>query len=143
MRLDHIGLVVENISEFSELLRSLGLNEMTHTEVEPIQKVAGRFVLVDEGQGVYIELLEPAADGSPISNFLEKRGGGLHHLCFQVEDIDKSAKQLVEKGFEMVCPPVESAGYDAVFRRVCQESTRIAFFVVSDELLIELVEKGN
>lgn len=143
MRLDHIGLVVENISEFSEILRDLGLEQMTHTEVEPIQKVSGRFVLAGEGQEVYIELLEPLGEESPIRNFLAKRGGGLHHLCFEVEDIDKAAKQLVEKGFEMVCAPVECVGYDAVFNRACEQSTRIAFFVVSDELLIELVEKGH
>lgn len=143
MKLDHIGLVVENISEFSEILRDLGLEQMTHTEVEPIQKVSGRFVLAGEGQEVYIELLEPLGEESPIRNFLAKRGGGLHHLCFEVDDIDSAARQLVERGLDMVCEPVEAVGYDRTFRRTCSESTRIAFFLAGNALLIELVEKGE
>jgi methylmalonyl-CoA epimerase len=49
-----------------------------------------------------IELLEPTSDDSPISKFLEKRGGGIHHIAIEVEDIEKSLKTLREKGMRLI-----------------------------------------
>ena len=52
--------------------------------------------------GTSLELVEPASDNSPVAEFLEKRGGGLHHICFQVEDIDSAIDVLQKKGFELI-----------------------------------------
>lgn len=141
LRLHHIGLVVPRISEFAEVFRSLGLNETTQPEPDPIQKVSASFVNV--GQEVYIELLEPLADNSPITNFLEKTGGGLHHLCFEVDDIVGIGNELVKKGFKMVCPPVECVGYDRSFKRECTQPSKTAFFLLANQLLIEFLQKGG
>ncbi len=141
-KLDHIGLVVEKIDDLKRIMKVLNPDTITEPLADPIQKVAASFVGVDDAQGVYIELLEPTASDSPVNNFLKKRGGGLHHLCFEVDDIDKAAAMLTDEGFRMVSPPVDCPTYDANLRRECTGMTRIAFFILARELLIELIEKA-
>lgn len=143
MRLHHIGLVVPSISEVAQTLGALGFRAATPKEADLIQRVSARFVAVGHEQDLYVEILQPEGDSSPISNFLTKRGGGLHHLCFQVDDIDMAAKKLLERGAEMVCPPVECVGYDRSFGLAPSQPTRIAFFLLADVLLLELLEEGT
>ena len=143
VRLNHIGFVVQDISEAARLLRTLGLREVTQVEPDPVQKVVACFMGTgDEGEA-HIELLEPAGEDSPISKFLKKRGGGLHHICFEVDHIERTIDELVQKGFKVVVPPVDCVGYDRSFNRQGQRVTKIAFFFLSDKLLIELLEKGS
>lgn len=143
VRLSHIGLVVQSISEYSDMFRLLGLNKITKPEPDPIQKVLASFVTAGEDQKIHIELLEPTDENSPISNFLKKRGGGLHHLCFEVDDIKKTADELLRKGFRMVSEPVECIGYDRSFKDTCGKGTKIAFFLISDKILIEFLQRGG
>ncbi|MGD9577984.1 MAG: VOC family protein [Syntrophorhabdus sp.] len=143
LKLDHIGFVVENISKFKELFSTVGIDVGTKAIVNPLQKVSASFVNVGEKDDIYIELLEPVSDDSPISKFLQNRGGGLHHLCFQVDDIEKTARELNAKGFRMVVSPEDCTAYDINLSRKCQDSTKIAFFIISKGVLIELIEKGR
>lgn len=143
MKLHHIGLVVPRISGILQALESLGLHAATEREPDPIQQVSARFVGLGREQDLYIEILEPDHATSPISQLLSKRGGGLHHLCFQVEDIGAAAEELVRIGAQMVCAPVECVGYDRSFDLECTQATRIAFFLLAGVLLIELLEEGR
>lgn len=143
LKLDHIGFVVENIIKVKELFGTIGLDTGTEAVVNPLQKVSASFVNVGERDDIYIELLEPVSDDSPISNFLQKRGGGLHHLCFEVDDIEKTTQELNAKGFRMVVPPEDCTAYDENLKRKCQDSTKIAFFIISKGVLVELIEKGR
>jgi len=143
LKLDHIGFVVENIIKVKELFGTIGLDTGTEAVVNPLQKVSASFVNVGERDDIYIELLEPVSDDSPISNFLQKRGSGLHHLCFEVDDIEKATHELNAKGFRMVVPPEDCTAYDENLKRECQDSTKIAFFIISKGVLIELIEKGR
>ncbi len=143
MKLDHIGLVVDNIKELTELLRTIGFRTITEAVPFDTLNVTASFVNAGNDTDVYIEVLEPTADNSPISNFLKKKGGGLHHLCFEVDDIEKTSKELVEKGLQMVEPPVDCRAYDINLQRRSKNTSRIAFFLVSKRLLIELIEKGR
>jgi methylmalonyl-CoA/ethylmalonyl-CoA epimerase len=143
LRLHHIGLVAPHLSELAEVFRSLGLRQATPPEPDLIQKVTASFIASDKGKGTYIELLEPLSDDSPIANFLKKRGGGLHHLCFEVDDIDSMVARLVERGFKMVSAPVECVGYDRGFRPGSTQPTRIAFFLLENKVLIELLQEGK
>jgi methylmalonyl-CoA/ethylmalonyl-CoA epimerase len=143
LRLHHIGLVVPRISTLVQALESLGFHAQTEEEPDPVQLVSARFVALGREQDLYIELLEPDQATSPISQFLSKRGGGLHHLCFQVEDIDTAAEELVREGAQMVCAPVDCVGYDRSFNLECHPATRIAFFLLAGVLLIELLEEGK
>jgi methylmalonyl-CoA/ethylmalonyl-CoA epimerase len=142
-KLHHIGLVVPSISEFTEVFRTLGLDQVAQPEPDPIQKVLASFIAPGKGEDTYIELLEPLGDDSPITNFLKRTGGGLHHLCFEVDDIDGIGNELVKKGVNMVCPPVECVGYDRSFKLECTQPSKIAFFLLSNKILIELLQKGR
>lgn len=143
LRLHHIGLVAPRQSELAEVFRSLGLKQATQPEPDPIQKVVASFIASDKGEGPYIELLEPLADDSPVTNFLERTGGGLHHLCFEVDDIDSTVNELVERGLKLVSPPVECVGYDRSFRPGSTQPSQIAFFLLDNKILIELLQEGR
>jgi len=143
MKLDHIGLVVENIREFAELLRTIGFREITEAVPFDAFNVTASFVNARDDADVCIEILEPTAENSPIWTFLKKKGGGLHHLCFEVDDIEKTSRELAVRGFQMVAPPLDCRAYDTNLQRECKNASRIAFFLVSKKLLIELIEKGR
>jgi methylmalonyl-CoA/ethylmalonyl-CoA epimerase len=85
--LNHIGMVSQNIDELARVFRVLGMDVTTEPVPDPLQKVSTSFVEVGHGRDLHIEVLEPTEVDSPIAGFLGKRGGGLHHLCFEVDDI--------------------------------------------------------
>ena len=143
MKLDHIGLVVARTEEFERLFRLLGLADITEPAIDPIQRVSGTFVRVTEKDPVYIELLEATEEVGPIVNFLKKRGGGLHHLCFEVDNIEKAVDHAREQGFTIISPPVPCPAYDNNFHRECRNHSRVAFFLLSKTLLCEFIEKGT
>ncbi|MCK4836788.1 MAG: methylmalonyl-CoA epimerase [Candidatus Aminicenantes bacterium] len=90
-KIDHIAIVVENIDEeIKKYQEILGLS-FSGTEVVADQKV--KTALFDIGD-LHIELLEPLGDDSPVSNFLTKRGGGIHHIAYEVDDIQEQLKIL-------------------------------------------------
>jgi methylmalonyl-CoA/ethylmalonyl-CoA epimerase len=70
-----------------------------HTEVVPEQKVATAFFPVGEST---LEFLESTDPEGPIGKFLAKRGPGIHHVCFEVDDIDAAVAQLLAKGVRMI-----------------------------------------
>jgi methylmalonyl-CoA/ethylmalonyl-CoA epimerase len=142
-RLNHIGVVVQDVLEIAEVLRTLGLKPLTKPEPDPVQKVTACFMGKEGPDEVHIELLEPTEDRSPIAKFLRKKGGGLHHLCFEVDDIHAATRDLEQKGFKVVSEPVECIGYDRSFNLGKECSTRIAFLMTSNKLLIELLQKGK
>ncbi len=139
LKLNHIGLVVEDIEAAARALCLLGLEKRTYPEEDSIQKVNATFLEVVPGQDVFIELLEPTAEDSPISGFL-KKGGGLHHICFEVSDMETACSKMVERGFRCVTDPSDCRGFDRSFGL---EGTRIAFFMAPMRLLVELVKKNQ
>lgn len=96
MKIDHIGIAVRNMSESNELFRKL-LGE-AHYKVEEVasEKVATSFFAVGESK---IELLEATDPDSPIAKFIEKRGEGIHHIAFEVDDIVAEIERLEKEGF--------------------------------------------
>jgi methylmalonyl-CoA/ethylmalonyl-CoA epimerase len=142
LRLNHIGFVVENISEYTKIFEALGMDDITEAVTNPLQKVSASFVNVFLAEDVQVELLQSSDENSPITNFLKKRGGGLHHLCFEVADIEEARDKLLEKGFRLIVPPEPCEAYDLNFKRECTIPTKAAFFMVG-RLLLELLEKGR
>ena len=98
-KLDHIAIAVKNLEEEIARYRDvLGL-EFLGREVVAEQKVTVGFFKVGD---VLIELLEPLSADSPISAFIEKKGGGLHHLALEVDDIHDAISRLQEKNVQML-----------------------------------------
>jgi methylmalonyl-CoA epimerase len=99
MKIDHLGIATKGIDEALKFWAdALGL-ENVHTEIVEEQKVRVAMLPLGESR---IELLEPTSDDSPISKFLEKRGGGIHHIAIQVDDIEASLKQLKDTGARLI-----------------------------------------
>lgn len=96
MKIDHLGIAVKNMEAANELFARL-LGE-AHYKIETVdsEKVATSFFKVGESK---IELLEATDPDSPIAKFIEKRGEGIHHLAFEVEDIRAEIERLEREGF--------------------------------------------
>ncbi len=99
-RLDHIAIAVRDIEESVTFFEMLGLKFSEHREVVESQKVKTAFCKIDENSK--IELLEPTSQESTIHKFLEKRGEGIHHLSFSVEDVAILQKDLEGKGIKFI-----------------------------------------
>jgi methylmalonyl-CoA epimerase len=99
MKIDHLGIATKGIDDALKFWAdALGL-ENVHTEVVEDQKVRVAMLPIGESR---IELLEPTSDDSPISKFLEKRGGGIHHVAVAVEDIEAALAGLKAKGMRLI-----------------------------------------
>jgi len=99
MKINHLGIATRGIDEALKFWSdALGL-ENVHTEVVEDQKVRVAMLPIGESR---IELLEPTSEDSPISKFLEKRGGGIHHIAVEVDDIKASIAQLKAKGMRLI-----------------------------------------
>lgn len=99
MKINHLGIATNGIEEaLSFWSDALGL-ENVHTEVVEDQKVRVAMLPLGESR---IELLEPTSNDSPISKFLEKRGGGIHHIAVEVRDIKASLARLKDKGMRLI-----------------------------------------
>jgi len=130
-KIDHLGVAVASIDAALEVYRALGIEEAgAPRETVPGQKVRVAFLPVGESR---IELLEPASEDSPVAKFLAKRGPGIHHVCFAVENLETALDELAAKGFRLIhTTPVPGAG-----------GKRVAFLhpEAGDGVLIELAEK--
>ena len=98
-RIDHIGVVVQDIRQALEAYESaLGL-PLTEIREVPDQKVQVAFLPVGESN---IELVQPLTDDTGIARFLEKRGEGIHHICLEVNDIEATLARLREHGVPLI-----------------------------------------
>ena len=97
--LNHIGIAVRSIEEQRPFYGETLGAEFEHIEEVPSQKVRVAFFRVND---VRLELLEPTDPESPIAKFLDKRGEGLHHLAFTVDDIQVRIDELKGDGLRMI-----------------------------------------
>lgn len=111
-RVSHIGIAVEALAESLPFFRDvLGLSEV------PLDDADGaRIVGFSAGESL-VELLEADDPGSPIARFVEKRGPGIHHICFSVDDLDGALERCRTAGVALI---------DEV-PRIGAEGKRIAF----------------
>ena len=131
MKLHHIGIVVKNIQKsLGELNQYLNFESTTVPSLVGSQKVNVCFLKTNN---VFLELIEPAQENSPISDFVKKKGG-FHHLCFEVDDIHIELERMKKNGARVIVDVVR--GFE----------NRLTAFVMLDMKntncnLIELAEK--
>jgi methylmalonyl-CoA/ethylmalonyl-CoA epimerase len=131
MKLHHIGKVVGDMEEAIKYHReTFGLEPLREPVIDPVQKVEVVLLNTGHGEDVPIELLKPISEDSPVSKFL-KKGGGLHHLSFEVENIERAVEELREKGALILGEVVPSKGN--------KEAPSVWLYTRSREL-IELIE---
>jgi methylmalonyl-CoA/ethylmalonyl-CoA epimerase len=113
-RIDHVAIVVDDIDRALAFWRDgLGL-EVSHVEDVPGQQSVVAFLPTEHGD---IELVKPTDAESGVARFLEKRGPGVHHVCFQVDDIEASLGALQTKGIRLINadPIIGTAGKRIAF----------------------------
>lgn len=99
-KLDHIGIAVRSIKETLKVYE--GAFGLKATPLEEVPERGAKLVFITIGD-VKLELVEPYKAGEgPVARFLEKRGEGLHHITFEVEDILRTMQALAGAGFELV-----------------------------------------
>lgn len=125
---DHIGIAVRSIADRRDFYEHLLGAEFETIEEVPTQKVRVAFFKVGE---IRLELLEPTDSTSTIAAFLEKRGEGLHHLAYRVDDIEQRLAELKARDVRLIDEAPRSGAH----------GTRIAFLhpKVSGGVLTELV----
>ena len=98
-RIDHIGVAVEDLDSAIKLYeRSFGM-ELAHRETVESQGVEA--VLLDVGDG-HVELLAPLGPDTPVGKFIARKGPGIHHVAYAVEDIDAALEQVKAAGLKMI-----------------------------------------
>ena len=132
MKIDHLGIAVRSISDSLSFYRDgLGLEVHSEEEVED-QGVQVALIPVGESR---IELLEPTSEASPVARFLAKRGEGLHHVCYEVNNLESRLEELKRRGMKLL---------DGYPRRGA-EGRMVAFLHPSSAngVLVELVERAE
>lgn len=96
-RISHIGIAVRALGESAPLFEQiLGLREV------PLENADGASIRGFDASGSLIELLEAENDGSPIGKFVAKRGPGIHHICFSVDDLEGTLARCRESGLQLI-----------------------------------------
>ena len=130
--LHHVGFVVASIDKSVEgFARSVGLSWNGRVFADPIQRVRVTF-LGDEGTP-QIELVEPDGADAPVQSFLAK-GGGLHHVCYEVNDLEAQLRAQRQNGGITVRPPAPAVAFGG---------RRIAWSYTRERLLVEYLERRS
>jgi len=99
LKIDHLGIAVNSIEEGKNFWTDvLGL-KFEGTETVEAQKVTTAFFPVGESE---VELLESTAPDGPVAKFIEKKGQGMQHIAFRVENIEAALEELKEKGIRLI-----------------------------------------
>src|ERR1700745_446908 len=98
-RIDHVGIAVEDLDAALRLYDADLDLPLVHRETVESQGVEA--VLLDVGEG-HVELLRPLGPDTPVGKYLERKGPGLHHVAYAVEDIDSVLGKLTEAGVELI-----------------------------------------
>jgi len=132
--LHHLGFVVSSIStvgeEFALSISARWDGEIIH---DPIQRVRVAFFSPVDIKNPVFELVEPASEASPVSRFL-KKGGGLHHVCYEIDDLESGLCEARGVGLMIVADPAPAVAFGG---------RRIAWVCSKSRLLVELLERNR
>lgn len=129
MKIDHICFAVKNLGEGIAYWENVfGYRQMTEVVQNSLQKV--KVVFLCKGDSVLVKLIEPAEDNKSLINFVNK-GGGFHHLCFRVADMEGQLEDLKGKGLLTLVPPQPGEAFN---------NHDIAFLLARYSLNIELID---
>jgi methylmalonyl-CoA/ethylmalonyl-CoA epimerase len=98
-KIEHIGIAVKDIENSNKLFSTLFGKD--HYKIEDVESEGVKTSFFKCGPNK-IELLQATTEDSPIAKFIEKKGEGIHHIAFAVDNIEKEIKRLAKEGFEMI-----------------------------------------
>ncbi len=132
-RLHHVGFVVGSIPDaLGGFARWMGVSGAPTVYHDPVQKVRVTFLASTIPGEAQIELVEPASPDSPVQRFLASSGGGLHHLCYEVDDLEEHMREMRASGCRLVKPPVPAVAF---------AGRRIGWMLTPQNLLLEFLER--
>jgi methylmalonyl-CoA/ethylmalonyl-CoA epimerase len=99
LKIDHLGIAVNSIEEAKKLFHDILGLEFEGTETVQEQKVTTAFFPVGESE---VELLESTAPDGPIAKYLEKRGEGIQHIAFRVDNLEEALAELKDRGIRLI-----------------------------------------
>ncbi len=111
MKLDHIGIAVEDLDAARKLYGELMGFELGEVEELADRQLKVCFVRVGDAD---IELLWPTAPDSAVGKFLAKKGPGIHHLCYQVDDVQAKLDQLAAAGLKLIDEKPRPGAHDTL-----------------------------
>jgi methylmalonyl-CoA/ethylmalonyl-CoA epimerase len=133
LRLHHVGYVVASIEQaMPGFVRSLAATWDEQVIYDPLQKVKVAF-LTTRVEDPQIELVEPAGEDSPVLRFLQQ-GGGLHHVCYEVADLEEQLVEFRSRGAVIARRPKPAVAFGG---------RRIAWVITAEKLLVELLEQSS
>jgi methylmalonyl-CoA/ethylmalonyl-CoA epimerase len=135
IRLDHIGIAVNNLEEGAKFWKLLGLLDDEDVEVNSEQGVKIQFLSTLQGEPIRIELLEPINPETPVGKFIASRGVGVQQLAFEVEDIKETIEHLLNNGIKMIDETPKSGAHGCLIAFVHPKSC--------GGVLVELVQKQH
>jgi lactoylglutathione lyase/methylmalonyl-CoA/ethylmalonyl-CoA epimerase len=98
-KVDHISIAVKSLEEGLKTYEKLLGIKPSHIEEVPDQGIKAAMIQVGD---VEIELIEPTNPDSGVAKFLEKKGEGIHHVCLEVDDVDKELESLAARGVDLI-----------------------------------------
>ena len=130
-KLVHVVVAVKNLEDATKIFSKLMNTKQVETEIVADQKVKLGFFHIGEAS---IELTEATSSDSPIAKFIEKRGEGVHHLSFEVDDINAELARLKAEGFQLIDekPRKGAGGYWIAF--VHPKSTNGVLIEISQKI---------
>lgn len=135
MKLDHIGVVVKDLEVAKQNYeKQYGFNPLSLIIDEPEQKVKILFIETGQDGSPSIELIQPVSEDSAVFHFLKKTGGGLHHLSYEVKNLDKAIEHFKSLKALMIGKVYPGAGH---------KGQRVVWFYTVMKELIELIEEKN
>ena len=98
-KIDHIAFAVKNIESSAKLFEKIFNVQSSKTQIVKQENVKTKFLTINESK---IELVEGTRENSSITNFIKKKGEGIHHIAIEVDDIKKEIKRLEKEGFKPI-----------------------------------------
>jgi methylmalonyl-CoA/ethylmalonyl-CoA epimerase len=118
-KINHIGIAVKSLDEAVKFYEVLGIKPYHFEEVES-QKVKTAFIKVGDTN---IELLEATSDESPIAKFIEKKGEGIHHICYEVDDVKAVLEQMKSDGLRLIDDEPKAGAHNMIVAFIHPKST--------------------
>ena len=129
-KIEHIGIAVKNLSDSNQIFKKLFGKQNYKIETVESEGVNTSFFMLGDTK---IELLEATTENSAITKFIEKKGEGIHHIAFEVDDIHAEMERLKNEGFELINKQFKDGADN---KRICFLHPKF-----TNSVLIELCEE--